>query len=247
MLWAGTVSAQSICVPGDGDWLRQVCLEREAGTPTYGHQILGDTPEWNLLTSFYGPTGAAETDDGAAAQSITPQDAAYGIFEDIAPRLFDVTGDGRLEAIVVETSPQQGARISVYAFDPDPRLLAATEYVGQRNRWYAPIGAADLDGDGHVEIAFVDRPHLARILRVVRFRDGVLEQVTQGSGVTNHKIGEDDIAGGIRECGNGPEIIVATTDWSRLLSVVLVNNSLAASDIGPHRSRADFDAAMACR
>jgi hypothetical protein len=51
---------------------------------------------------------------------------------------------------------------------PDVRLLAATPHIGSANRWLAPIGAADLDGDGRVEIAYVDRPHLARTLRIWR-------------------------------------------------------------------------------
>ena len=36
----------------------------------------------------------------------------------------------------------------------------------------APLGAADLDGDGKIELAYIDRPHLAKILRIWRFDDG---------------------------------------------------------------------------
>jgi len=59
------------------------------------------------------------------------------------------------------------------------------------------VGAADLDGDGFVEVAFIDRPHLAKVLRVWRYVDGDFAEVAVMDGVTNHRIGEPDIAGGI--------------------------------------------------
>jgi hypothetical protein len=49
-----------------------------------------------------------------------------------------------------------------------PVPLASTPWIGQRFRWLAPVAAADLDGDGAMELAYVDRPHLARTLRVWR-------------------------------------------------------------------------------
>jgi hypothetical protein len=77
--------------------------------------------------------------------------------------------------------------------------------IGQRNRWLAPIGAADLDGDGRVEIAYVDRPHLARTLRVWRSRPGgTLTEIATATGLTNHRIGEAFITGGIRDARRGP-------------------------------------------
>ena len=167
------------------------------------------------------------------------------VFEDVAPRLFDVDGDDAPEVITVESDLQRGARLAIYH---EGGLLAATPFIGQRNRWLAPVGvgAADLDGDGKVELAYVDRPHLAKTLRIFRYVDGDLVHVADLPGVTNHRIGERDIAGGIRDCGQGPEMIVATADWTRLVAVTFDGNRLSARDIGPHDGRASFAAAMAC-
>ena len=75
-------------------------------------------------------------------------------------------------------------------------MIAATPYIGTRFRWLAPLVAADLDGDGWIEIAYIDRPHLAMVLRVWRFENGVLHPVAEASGLTNHQFGADVIEGG---------------------------------------------------
>ena len=94
-------------------------------------------------------------------------------------------------------------------------------------------------------MAFVDRPHLAKTLRVWRYVDGDFAEVAALGGVTNHRIGEVDIAGGIRDCGNGPEMIVASANWARLIAVQL-DGDLIATDIGSHRGRDSFAVAMGC-
>ena len=169
------------------------------------------------------------------------------VFEDVEPRLADVTGDGAPEVVVVESHERQGARLSVWGLEAgQPRLLASTPFIGTRFRWLAPVGVADLDGDGAVEIAYVDRPHLAKTLRVWRWTGEGLTEVTSLPGVTNHRIGEADIAGGIRDCGTGPEMIVADASWRDLLAVRL-DGELAQRRIGPHEGRESFAAALSCR
>jgi hypothetical protein len=169
------------------------------------------------------------------------------VFEDVAPRLADIDGDGAPEIVAVRASFAQGAQLVVYAArDGRLTLLAATPYVGQANRWLAPAAIGDLDGDGAVEIAYVDRPHLARTLRVLRWDGAGLSEVAAVSGVTNHRIGEPFISGGPRDCGAGPEIVLASADWTRMLAVRFDGRSLRARDIGPW-SRAGAEAALRCR
>ena len=75
----------------------------------------------------------------------------------------DIDGDGMAEVVVVETDISKGARLSEYSKDG---VVATTPYIGQTHRWLAPIGFADFDGDGRIEIAYIDRPHLAKLLRL---------------------------------------------------------------------------------
>jgi hypothetical protein len=213
----------------------------EDPTTRYAHGVLGDTVEAGTL--------AAQLDGfpNCVAGRITLPETE--VFEDLAPRLADLDGDGKAEIIVVQSHRDLGARLVVYGLTPDGqdlRLLAATPNIGRTNRWLAPIGAADLDGDGRVEIAYIDRPHLARTLRVWRYADGTLTEIAAATGLTNHRIGEDFITGGIRDCGGGPEMITANADWTRLVATRLMPDvTLRARDLGPF-SAAATGAALAC-
>ena len=110
--------------------------------------------------------------------------------------------------------------------------------------------SADLDGDGLIEIAWVDRPHLARSLQVWRVRplaDGSarLDPVADLSGLTNHKIGWDHIDGGLRDCGQGPELVLADAEWRRVMAVTLGPEGLSARALGAYAPGA-LAAALAC-
>ncbi|MGB0696206.1 MAG: FG-GAP repeat domain-containing protein [Rhodospirillaceae bacterium] len=211
-------------------------------TERYRHAVLGDAIEGGGLSAYTNQTAS-----DCAVRSVT-LDAAH-VFEDVAPRLADLDGDGRMEIVTVRSHRDQGAQLAIWGTAPDAdslMLIAATPYIGRTNRWLAPAGIGDLDGDGFVEIAYVDRPHLAKILRVWRFRDGGLEEVTSLNNVTNHRIGERDIAGGLRDCGDGPEIILADAGWDDLLAVRLEDDRLTPRPIAPHQGRESFRQALGC-
>ncbi len=168
------------------------------------------------------------------------------VFEDIAPRLVDLDGDGVNEVITTRSRAGQGAQVAVYRWTGSDLVLdATTPYIGQSRRWLAIIGVADLDGDGALEIAYIDRPHLARTLRVWRYENETLTEVAAAGGLTNHRIGEDFISSGIRDCGAGPEIITANADWSRLIATRLDGQTLSALDLGGW-SPSNLTAALAC-
>lgn len=181
-------------------------------TDEYGHGVLGQLRDAKALTIHVFRPGDPRIT--CPAETTLPDGA---VFEDIAPHLADLDGDGLPEVIAVRSTVTDGARLEVY--DRRARLLATTPPIGTRNRWLAVLGAADLDGDGHVEIAYVDRPHLAKVLRIWRYRDGSLTEIAALPGLTNHRIGEEYITGGIRDCGTGPEIILASANWRQVIAL----------------------------
>lgn len=193
-------------------------------TTRYDHGVLGDAVEYGALV--------LRMTSGPDLRITLPSSR---VFEDTTPRLADVDGDGTPEVIAVETDLQRGARLSIY---DENGLVDATPYIGQTHRWLAPVGAADVDGDGLVEIAYVDRPHLARTLRVWRFRDGQLEEIASAPGHTNHRIGDREIFGGVRLCDGVVELVTASPDWSRLQATRLEGSRLVTRDIGANRSGA---------
>jgi len=172
-LWAGAAQADPFSIAS---------ARYEAPTERYPHGALGDPIEWGALV--------LQSETGAVRRLTLPESA---VFEDTAPRLFDVDRDGMMEVIAVESDTKRCARLAIYG--PDG-MIAATPYIGTRFRWLAPLVAADLDGDGWIEIAYIDRPHLAKVLRVWRFENGVLHPVAEASGLTNHQFGADVIEGG---------------------------------------------------
>ena len=99
--------------------------------------------------------------------------------------------------------------------------------------------------DGAVEIAFVDRPHLARTLRIWRYVDGGLTEVAAASGVSNHRLGAPVIEGGLRDCGQGPELVVVDSRWSQIVAVTL-GEELSLTPIGPFEGRRSVDAKLIC-
>jgi hypothetical protein len=211
VLMAEAAHAEIPIVPRIGSaWLSEP-------TDRYDHAVLGDALEWGTLEM---------TLASGVLHVVTIRLPDNRVFEDITARVADLDGDGRNEVVVVETDTALGASLAVYG--PDGKI-AATHFIGQPHRWLAPAGIADFDGDGQIEIAYVDRPHLPKELVFVRLEGDRLVETARIPGLTNHRIGDDYISGGVRDCGQGPELILASEDWARVMQV----RDGKVTDIGP--------------
>ena len=201
-------------------------------TERYGHGVLGDAVE-------YGALRLSDT-NGRTVLIRLPRDH---VFEDITPRLADVDGDGTAEVVVIETDMAKGAALAIYGM---AGKIAETPHIGRTHRWLAPIGVGDLDGDGRIELAYIDRPHLAKTLRIWRFENGALHHVVDQPGLTNHRIGWDYIPGGIRTCGGAAEMITASADWTQLMATSFNGKTVHSRSLGAYSAQAVKDA-LACR
>lgn len=154
-----------------------------APTSRYDHAALGDEVEAGGLL--------VRLDDGGERRLLLPDSE---VFEDLRPRLADLDRDGENEIIVVRSSLEHGAVLAVYGLvDDELKLVAEGSRRLGRHRWLNPLGAADFDGDGVIEIAYVETPHLGGVLRIVSLRDGKLVEEASRSGYSNHRIGSREL------------------------------------------------------
>jgi hypothetical protein len=243
VLLAGTACAETpagwtiAAVPAPG----VAAAKFEEPADVYPHRIMGDIREKLVLAVRDGQGREHRVD-------LRVQPPGRHVFEDTAPRVVDADGDGVSDVVVVETDPQAGAQLAIYGLRRG-RLtkIAATPFIGRPFRWLAPVAAADLDGNGIVEIAYVETPHLGRILRVWTWSPGGLTEIAALPGVTNHRIGDAYISGGLRACGDGPELVLANAGWTQVLAVRFDGTALHAREIGPLEGPESFAAARACR
>ena len=97
--------------------------------------------------------------------------------------------------------------------------MTATPHIGRSDRWFAPFGAADLDGDG--------------LIKLVAY--------------ANHRIGERDNAGGIRSCNGRAEMIVAWADWLAMAAITFDGMGFAAKTISQETSLTACARAVTCK
>lgn len=218
-------------------------------TDRYIHDVRGGIPMFAQLDVSALSCGACRAGTEGRAIRLEPT----LVFEDVAPRLWDVDGDGRPEIVVVESHIDKGARLVVWDYPRHDTAgstelirTATTDFIGQPQRWLSPAGHGDFNGDGQNEIAYVDRPHLARELVFVRKSGAKLTEIARIKGLTNHQIGDAFLSGGTRSCKGQDSLILASADWSRIMEVRLSAKGAIVTDLGPLKRKADLTRAQRC-
>ncbi len=209
----------------------------DGATDRYRHGVLGDAIEPSILSV---------TDSKGC--TVTTELSEEHVFEDLAPRLANLDGKPGAEIVTIRSHQSYGAQVAVYQLtDNKLDVLASTPYIGTANRWLAPVGIADFNNDGDMDIAFVDRPHLAKVLRVWSYRDNELVEIAKKSGYSNHKIGEDFISGGIKTCDGTVSMITADAFWRRIMETKMLNDELVSEDIGAFTGTDSLTQATLCQ
>lgn len=148
-------------------------------TRRYDHGVLGDKIEAGSLT--------IEARDSKHHVVKLKDDA---VFEDLAPRLADLDGDGQDEVLVVKSSLLRGSSLAVVAAHRGRyEIVAETPPIGSPHRWLNPAGLADFDGDGKVDVAVVRMPHALGQLELWSFADRKARKIAELPDASNHVAG----------------------------------------------------------
>ena len=116
------------------------------------------------------------------------------VFEDRQPRIADLDGDGRDEIVIVHSYLDRGAALAVVGVRDDKlAIIAETPPTGSPRTWLNPAGIADFDGDGRLDIAYVQMPHVLGMLRVWTLRNGQLVEIASMPDVSNHTAGSSHL------------------------------------------------------
>ncbi len=148
-------------------------------TKRYRHDPFG--------TGLHPGTLRVSTTGNRTMRLAVPDDS---VFEDVAPRLADLDGDGTDEIVVVKGYIHKGAALAVVkVFKNAMTIIAETPPIGTPFRWMNPAGIADFDGDGKPDIAVVVTPHIGGVLQFWTLRGGKLELLAETGDVSNHVLG----------------------------------------------------------
>jgi hypothetical protein len=188
-------------------------------TSRYRHGALGDTVEGGALV--------AQTKDGYKATLQLPETE---VFEDIAPRLADLDGDGISEIVTVLSSLNGGASVAIFGFSGGTLVRKASiPFLGNPNEWMNIAGIATYLGMSTPEIAVVVTPHKHGKLAFLKLVRGRLIVVTVQPGFSNHVFGsaETRLSASADVDGNGTvELALPSQDRTKLKIVSLTREGI---------------------
>lgn len=201
----------------------------EGPTQRYPHNIMGSLSAHTDLVVSWARCKTCPTEDPPLRARL-PESL---VFEDFAPRAVDMNGDGQPELLVVESDQQDGARLALWAVQ-DGHLVrtAHSDFIGQRFRWLAPIGVADFHGNGTLLVAYIEKPHLDKVLRLVRLDGERFVPVEHLAGVTNHQIGQETVHSRVLVCSGRPGIAALSGNGRRVLLIDWTDKGRQVRDLG---------------
>jgi hypothetical protein len=168
-----------------GSGRNDVALAWLAGpTARYAHGVLGDAIEAGAL--------GVRLREGRELRFELDEDS---VFEDLEPRVADLNGDGRDEIVVVRSRRDAGASLLILGVRNEAvQPLAESPPIGIPHRWLNPLGAADVDGDGRLDLLVVLTPHIGGTLVGYEYGGGRLKEKWRLPGFSNHVIGSRELA-----------------------------------------------------
>ncbi len=168
----------------------------------------GDAAYRSLYTSYF-----AEGSDSELVDSVVTLPEGT-VFADHAPRCWDVDGDGAPDPFVVERDARKTS-LRVYV-----QGKAAIEIDAvPADRGISPVALTALSAPDGALIAYLSVGSDSADLIIARIQDGTATEVGRAAGFADPTGRDHRVVEFVRDCGQGPELVLPSTDW-RALEVV---------------------------
>lgn len=200
-------------------------------TRDYPHEALGSSTHARSLaiTERRAPPPGPDPKPVPIATARVPA-GPDAVFEDRAPRLADLDGNGTPAILTIRSFAKQGSQLVVIARREAGWAIAAeTPPAGEPARWLNVAAVADFTGTGRPQVALVKTPHADGILQLWSYAGGRLALIAEKAGYSNHAFGQpgQDLAGAVDLAGDGRfDLAVPSLDRGSL-AIVRLRGGLA--------------------
>lgn len=136
-------------------------------------------------------------------------------FLQTVPECWDINGDGVPDPIVVRYRPGSGLSLTTYVRGAEHRTLAAHPAASS----LAPVAIGPLGTDADFHAAYLSLDSDGSALNVVGLRLTEITHMYQMDGFADPTGIDPRVRSFARDCGDGPELVLPSSDWATLDAV----------------------------